>query len=124
VRSLPDNKGNVSLAWMRDGHGVSVITRMIGSYRDMAYENTYATANDQVRAVMTKQIESFQSWDIQYNYTHSWANDRLGTSIFTVGALDAFNADIPYREAGGINYDSGVFDGRGRRLYARVLMQL
>jgi hypothetical protein len=48
----------------------------------------------------------------------------MGTTIFTVGALDAFNATIPYRGVGDINYDAGVFDGRGRRLYARVLLQL
>ena len=124
VRSLPDNKGNISLSWMRNNHGVSVVTRLIGSYRDLAYENTYATGNDAVRALVSKSIDSYQSWDLQYNYTHRWANDRFGTTIFTVGALDAFNADLPYREAGSINYDAGVFDGRGRRLYARILMQL
>lgn len=124
VRSLPDNKGNISLSWMRNNHGVSVITRLIGSYRDLAYENTYATGNDAVRALVSKTIDSYQSWDLQYNYTHQWANDKLGTTIVTVGALDAFNADLPYRESGAINYDAGVFDGRGRRLYLRVLMQL
>ncbi|MDP2127925.1 MAG: TonB-dependent receptor [Pseudohongiella sp.] len=124
VRSLPDNKGNISLSWMRNNHGAAVITRFIGSYQDLAYDNTYRTANDQVRAVMTRTISSYQSVDLQYNYTHQWANERLGTTVFTVGALDAFNASIPYREAGSINYDAGVFDGRGRRLYARVLLQL
>jgi iron complex outermembrane receptor protein len=124
VRSLPDNKGNASLSWMRGSHGVSVITRMIGSYRDLSYENTYATGNDTVRSLVSKSIDSYQSWDLQYNYTHQWANDNFGTTIVTVGALDAFNADLPYREAGSINYDASVFDGRGRRLYLRVLMQL
>ena len=124
VRSLPDNKGNISLSWMRNNHGVSVITRFIGSYRDLSYENTFANGNDLVRSLVQRKIDSYQSWDLQYNYTHQWANQNLGTTIFTVGALDAFNADLPYREAGSINYDAGVFDGRGRRLYARVLLQL
>ncbi len=124
VRSLPDNKGNISLAWMRNNHTVSVITRLIGSYKDLTYANTYATGNDTVRALARKTIDSYQSWDLQYNYTHQWANDKFGTTVFTFGALDAFNADLPYREVSGINYDAGVFDGRGRRLYARVLMQL
>jgi hypothetical protein len=35
-----------------------------------------------------------------------------------------FNADIPYREVGGRDYDTVVFDGRGRRIYARVLWQI
>lgn len=124
VRSLPDNKGNISLSWMNNNHGAAIITRFIGSYTDLAYDNTFRTANDQVRAVMKRTIDSYQSVDLQYNYTHQWANERLGTTVFTVGALDAFNADIPYRESGAINYDAGVFDGRGRRLYARVLLQL
>ena len=124
VRSLPDKKGNLTLSWMQDNHSAAIITRFIGSYRDLAYDNAFRTANDQVRALLTRRIDSYRSVDIQYSFTHEWANERLGTSIFTVGALDAFNATIPYREAGGINYDAGVFDGRGRRLYARVLLQL
>jgi outer membrane receptor protein involved in Fe transport len=124
VRSLPDKKGNISLSWMQDNHSAAIITRFIGSYRDLAYDNEFRTANDQVRALLTRRIDSYRSVDLQYSFTHEWANERLGTTIFTVGALDAFNATIPYREAGGINYDAGVFDGRGRRLYARVLLQL
>jgi hypothetical protein len=124
VRSLPDKKGNLTLSWMQDNHSAAIITRFIGSYRDLAYDNAFRTANDQVRALLTRRIDSYRSVDIQYSLTHEWANERMGTTIFTVGALDAFNATIPYREAGGINYDAGVFDGRGRRLYARVLLQL
>ncbi|MDP3515893.1 MAG: TonB-dependent receptor [Pseudohongiella sp.] len=124
VRSLPDKKGNISLSWMQDNHSAAIITRFIGSYRDLAYDNTFRTANDEVRALLTRRIDSYRSVDLQYSFTHEWANERMGTTIFTVGALDAFNATIPYREAGGINYDAGVFDGRGRRLYARVLLQL
>ncbi|MDP2127926.1 MAG: TonB-dependent receptor [Pseudohongiella sp.] len=124
VRSLPDHKGNISLSWMQSQHSASVTTRFVGSYRDLSYDNTFRTANDAVRAVMKPKINSYQSVDVQYNYTQQWADDRFGTTIFTVGALDAFNATIPYRESGTINYDASVFDGRGRRLYARVLMQL
>ena len=124
VRSLPDNKGNLTLSWMRDNHGAAIITRYIGSYQDLAYDNEIRTANPTVAALLKPTIDSYTSMDIQYNYTHQWANERLGTTTFTVGALDAFNATIPYREAGGINYDAAVFDGRGRRVYARVLLQL
>ncbi len=123
VRSMPDNKGNITLSWMRNNHGAAIIGRYIGSYRDLAYDNEIRTANPRVAALLKPVINSYTSLDIQYNYTHQWANERLGTTTFTVGALDAFNATIPYREAGAINYDAAVFDGRGRRLYARVLMQ-
>jgi len=124
VRSLPDNKGNISFNWSQNNHSVTVITRLIGSYEDLAYQNTFENGNDLVRALARKKIDSYQSWDLQYNYAHQWANANWGSAIFTVGALDAFNADLPYREGGASNYDAVVFDGRGRRLYARALLQL
>ena len=79
--------------------------------------------NDYVRSVVRDKVDSYNSIDLQYSYTHEWANSNLGTSIFTVGALDAFNASLPFRYAGALNYDASVFDGRGRRLYARALLQ-
>jgi outer membrane receptor protein involved in Fe transport len=124
VRSLPDKKGNLTLSWMQDNHSAAIITRFIGSYRDLAYDNEFRTANDRMRALLTRRVDSYRSVDLQYSFTHEWANERMGTTIFTVGALDAFNATIPYRGVGDINYDASVFDGRGRRLYARVLLQL
>lgn len=124
VRSLPDNRGSVSLFWSREQHDVAVIARMIGSYRDLAYQNTWELGSDAVRALASKQIDSYQSWDLQYSYSHDWGNERLGSAVLTLGVLDAFNAEIPHREDGVVNYDASVFDGRGRRLYARVLLQL
>ncbi len=124
VRSLPDNKGNISFNWSRDNHSVSVITRLIGSYQDLSYQNTFENGNDLVRSLAREQIDSYQSWDLQYNYTHQWNNPGWGNAVFTVGALDAFNAELPYREGGASNYDAVVFDGRGRRLYVRALFQL
>ncbi len=123
VRSLPDNKGNISLNWTRNRHGFVAITRLIGSYRDLTYQNTYENGNDLVRSLVRKEIDSYQSWDFQYSYTLDWAKENLGTSVFSVGVLDAFNAEVPYREDGVSNYDASVFDGRGRRLYARALLQ-
>jgi hypothetical protein len=72
---------------------------------------------------LTKSISSYQTWDLQYRYTHSWANADLGTTVITAGLLDAFNEELPYRESSGLNYDAGVFDGRGRRFYVRALWQ-
>jgi len=124
VRSLPDNRGSVSLFWSQEQHDVSVITRLIGSYRDLSYENIWTMGSDAVRALASKQIASYQSWDLQYSYSHDWDNTRFGSAVVTLGVLDAFNAEIPHREDGLVNYDASVFDGRGRRLYARVLLQL
>jgi len=124
VRSLPDNKGHISLRWLRDNHQLTIITRLIGSYQDLGYKSAYENGNDLVRSLVRKEIASYQSWDLQYSYTLDRESGRPGTTVFTVGALDAFNAEVPYREDGVTNYDASVFDGRGRRLYARVLMRL
>lgn len=124
VRSLPDNKGNITLTWQRDRHGFTAINRHVGSYRDLGYQTAYENGTDFVRSLLAKNIESYNSWDLQYRYTHSWSNSNLGTTNFSFGILDAFNADLPYREGSSLNFDSGVFDGRGRRFYARALWQI
>ncbi|PCJ25202.1 MAG: hypothetical protein COA96_07830 [SAR86 cluster bacterium] len=124
VRSLPDNKGNITLSWQRDRHGLTLINRHIGSYRDLGYQTAYENGTDFVRGLLTKNIENYNSWDMQYRYAHTWGNSNLGTTNFTIGVLDAFNAELPYREGSSLNFDSGVFDGRGRRFYIRALWQI
>jgi outer membrane receptor protein involved in Fe transport len=123
VRSLPDNKGNLTLTWQRDRHGVTVINRHIGSYQDLAFQDVFDVGNDLVRSLAAPKIDSYDTWDVQYRYAHDWSNARLGTTNFTFGVLDMFNAKIPHRETtgGSLRYDATVFDPRGRRLYARAL---
>lgn len=123
VRSLPDNKGNLTLSWQRDRHGVTVINRHIGSYQDLAYDNVIQTANPLVTSLASPKIDSYDTWDLQYRYSHDWGNANLGTTNFTVGVLDMFNETVPFRETtgGSLRYDANVFDPRGRRLYARAL---
>jgi outer membrane receptor protein involved in Fe transport len=125
VRSLPDKKGSLTLGWSSNDsrHSVNVVNRFIGSYDNLQYQDTYDNGNDYVRSVVNRKIDSYHSVDLQYSYRHEWANDALGTTMFTVGALDAFNAELPFHYNGSLNYDAYQFDGRGRRLYARVLMQ-
>ena len=125
VRSLPDNKGNITLSWQRDRHGITLINRHIGSYQDLAYDSVVATANDLVASLATTKIDSYATWDLQYNYTHDWSNTNLGSTAFTIGVLDMFDETVPLREtaeeAYSLRYDANVFDPRGRRLYARAL---
>ncbi|WP_058022148.1 TonB-dependent receptor domain-containing protein [Pseudohongiella spirulinae] len=125
VRSLPDKKGNLTLSWssLDARHSVSVINRFVGSYQNLSYQDTFDNGNDYVRSIVNREISSYHSVDLQYSYVHEWANQNLGTSILTVGALDAFNAELPFHYSGALNYDAYQFDGRGRRLYARLLMQ-
>ncbi len=120
VRSLPDNKGNITFTWLRDQYALTFINRHIGSYNDLAYDFAYETGNDLVRSLLRRKIDSYQTWDMQFNYTHNWNNSSYGSTIFTFGVLDLLDQDLPYREVGGLNYDATVFDPRGRRLYARA----
>ncbi len=121
VRSLPDNKGNITFSWLRDRYGVTLINRHIGSYQDLAYDFEYETGNDLERSLLRRKVDSYQTWDAQFNYTHDWENPAFGdTTTFTFGVLDLLDQDIPYRETGGLNYDATVFDPRGRRIYARA----
>ena len=125
VRSLPDKKGNVTLSWTTPSlkHTFTMINRFVGSYDNLAYQDTFDNGNDYVRSIVNREISSYHSIDLQYNYVHEWANRNLGTTLLTVGAHDAFNAELPFHYSGALNYDAYQFDGRGRRLYARVLMQ-
>ncbi len=123
VRSLPDNKGNLTLSWQRDRHGVTVINRHIGSYQDLQYQDVFDSSNELVRSLASPKVDSYDTWDVQYRYAHDWGNSNLGSTVFTVGVLDMFDETVPFRETTGnsLRYDATVFDPRGRRLYARAL---
>jgi len=125
VRSLPAHKASITLGWSSNDlrQSVSVINRFVGSYSNLSYQDTFDNGNDYVRSVVNRNISSYHSVDLQYNYVHEWANPAFGTTVLTVGALDAFNASLPFHYNGAFNYDSTQFDGRGRRLYARALLQ-
>lgn len=123
VRSMPDNKGNVTLNWSQGKHSVTAITRYIGSYTDLRAMLQYPQANDFVKPLLSETVDSYTSVDLQYRYTHSWANSNLGTTMLSIGALDAFDAELPYLETTSLGYDANVFDGRGRRIYVRALWQ-
>ena len=123
VRSVPDNKGTLSLTWTNNNHRVSIFNRHIGSYQVLGHRAYIAedqrTPTDLLYA--RSKIDSYDTIDIQYSYSHQWANDNLGTSRLTVGVIDATDEEIPlFRRQ---SFDSTVFDGRGRRWYARLLWQ-
>ena len=118
VRSLPDNKGNITFSWNRDNHRVTLINRHIGSYEVLDYQDRLTSTSPALLPYLQPKVESYDTWDVQYAYTHNWGNSDLGSTIFTVGLIDALNEDLPmYRFQ---TYDSTVFDGRGRRWYARA----
>ena len=121
VRSMPDNKGTLTINWRNGNQGVTLINRHIGSYRDLGYEGALTVANDFTRPLLSREIGSYNTWDVQYTYNKAWDNSRYGSTTFTVGLLDALNKTLPYRELSALNYDATVFEGRGKRWYARAL---
>ncbi|MDP6537286.1 MAG: TonB-dependent receptor [Gammaproteobacteria bacterium] len=123
VREVPDNKGTISLSWNRGNHRVSVFNRHIGSYQILGHRAYIAEdqRTDLDLAYARSEVSSYNTWDIQYGYTHQWANDALGTTRVTVGVIDATDARLPlFRRS---SFDPSVFDGRGRQWYARALWQ-
>ena len=124
VRSLPDLKGNLTFNWSSNNlaHQATWINHFIGSYDNLSYQNDYLNGNDYVRSIISPEVDAYHRVDLQYSYTRQWP--AAGSeATFTLGVLDAFNASLPFLYSGPLNYDAAVFDGRGRRLYGRVLMR-
>ena len=127
VREVPDNRGTISFTWTRDNHRISIFNRHIGSYQILGHQSYVdPEVNPNLspinRAYARPKTDSYDTWDVQYAYSHQFANSAWGTANFTIGVIDATNADLPlFRRS---TFDASVFDGRGRRWYARVLWQL
>jgi len=123
VREVPDNRANISLSWNMDNHRLTLFNRHTGSFEVLGHADYLANPNTpQVEKDYARgKVDSYNTWDVQYVYTHDWANSSMGSSTFTLGVIDATDADIPlYRRA---SYNASVFDARGRRWYARLLWQ-
>ncbi|MFK7864916.1 MAG: TonB-dependent receptor [Pseudohongiellaceae bacterium] len=124
VREAPDNRGNLTFSWSKEGHRVSVFNRHIGSYDVLGHDEFVNNPNENPTNVSfaRNKVDSYNSWDVQYNYAHEFDNSSWGSAVFTLGIIDATDADIPlYRRD---EFDPSVFDARGRRWYARLLWQL
>lgn len=121
VREVPDNKGTLNFSWARDNHRVSVFNRHVGSYQVLGHRAYIAEDQrtpEDLRYAKSK-VDSYDTWDMQYTYSHQWANDNLGATTFTLGVIDLTNAAVPlYRRS---TFDQTVYDGRGTRWYARAL---
>jgi len=123
VRAVPDNKGTISFNWARGGHSVSIFNRHIGSYQVLGHRAYIAEdqRTDLDLLYAKSKVASYDTWDIQYNYSHQWANDNFGSTRFSVGVIDLTDEEIPlYRRN---TFDGAVHDGRGQRWYTRALWQ-
>ena len=71
---MPDNSGTLVLNWRNGNQGLTLINRHCGSYRDLGYEQALGVSNDYRKARLTSEIGSYNQWDAQYNYNHTWGN--------------------------------------------------
>lgn len=123
VREVPDNRGNITFNWSRNNHAVSIFNRHTGSFDVLSHNEFVNNPNEDPGDISfaRSKVDSYNTWDIQYNYRHEWSNSNWGTSNFTAGIIDLTDADIPLFRRDSFNQT--VFDARGRRWYARLLWQ-
>ncbi len=123
VREVPDNRGNITLGWTRNNHAVTIFNRHTGSFEVLGHNEFVNNPNEDPGDISfaRAKVDSYNTWDIQYNYTHEWSDLDWGTTVFTAGVIDLTNADIPLFRRN--TFNPTVFDARGRRWYARLLWQ-
>ena len=109
ARSLPETKMNAALRWERGNHKASLAARYISSYK---------TTRTSPPAGFSQNIDSFLTWDIQYNYDLKLA--AVNTRI-TVGVLNATDEEPPLVwDSVNYSYDSRQHDARGRMAYVSL----
>jgi len=113
ARSLPETKANATLRWARDNQNASLTARYISSY-----ETTRAAPP----AGYSQDIDSFTTWDFQYNYEFSI---NQATARVTVGVLNLTDEE-PSQVWDGANfsYDPRQHDARGRMPYLTLKVGL
>ncbi len=122
VREVPDNRGTLTLGWNNGNHSVTAFNRHIGSFQILSHDDFINDPdNDPVNLQYAKpKSASYDTWDLQYTYTHNWENSNIGSTRFTIGVLDATNENLPLYRRETVD---GLYDPRGRRWYARALWQ-
>jgi len=109
--SVPDQRLNLSVSWMRDSHLAGVHLRHIGAYDDREPDNLH------------EGIDSNTVLDLQYGYTFDGLIGS-GTTSVTLGVNNVTNEDPPAIDRGSVNgrvgFDQQVHDPRGRTGYLKL----
>jgi len=106
ARSLPETKANATFRWALDMHNASLSARYISSYM---------TTRAAPPAGYSQNIDSYLTWDFQYNYEFaiSEANARV-----TLGVNNLTDEEPPLVwDSVNFSYDPRQHDARGRMLY-------
>jgi hypothetical protein len=119
VRSLPDDRANFMIGFLRGDHAFTTFVRYIDGYRNLGAEAFNSGANPP-KTVYSEEISEAYNIDFQYNYSWNWSNDRDPLNL-TLGMVNAFDSKPPRRDDYAQGYDSTVHDPRGRRFYLRLV---
>ncbi len=113
ARSLPETKANATFRWVRDQHNASLTARYISSYK---------TNRASPPAGYSNGIDSYTTWDFQYNYEFSVSE---ATARITVGVLNLTDEEPPQVWDGvNFSYDPRQHDARGRMPYVTLKVGL
>lgn len=116
ARSMPADKGNLSINFSRNNHSVTGIVRYISAYDNIGAE-VFNGGTNPPKTLFDEKIDAFTTFDVQYNYLWDW---REGDPLsITLGSVNAFDEDPPSRDDFNQGFDSTAVDPRGRRFYMR-----
>ncbi len=103
VRSMPEDKGNLSAHWMMDNHSVMARVDYVSSYINNRQGDT---------------IDSFTPVELQYRYVTTIQGSE---AAFSVGAQNLFDSAAPVvADGANFSYDPKHHDPRGRVLYMKA----
>ena len=103
VRSMPEDKGNVSAHWLMDNHSVMARVDYVSSYINNRQGDT---------------IDSFTPVELQYRFVTAI---QEGEAAFSVGVQNLFDSAAPVvADGANFSYDPKHHDPRGRIFYAKA----
>ncbi|MDA1300885.1 MAG: TonB-dependent receptor [Proteobacteria bacterium] len=106
ARSLPETKANGTFRWARGNQNASLTARYISSYR---------TTKAAPVAGYSQNIDSFLTWDFQYNHEFSISD---ATARISLGILNLTDEAPPQVwDPPNFSYDPRQHDARGRMPY-------
>ena len=118
-RPLPEYKANWMFGWSRDRHSASIVVKHIDGYTDDVPQSGLRGSF----IGFAPEIDSFTTFDVQYNFQLPDVLFHGDGSQITIGAKNAGNKKAPLVNVDGA-FDPYTHDPRGRIVYMRYRMAM
>ena len=118
-RPLPEYKANWMFGWSRDRHSASIVVKHIDGYTDDVPQSGLRGSY----IGFAPEIDSFTTFDVQYNFQLPDVLFHGDGSQITIGAKNAGNKKAPLVNVDGA-FDPYTHDPRGRIVYMRYRMAM